>query len=146
MTRPTPLADTLRQPALAGLHPLGADDAAALARSAHELGFAFVRIELAGCADKAQLLARTAEALHFPDWFGHNLDALADCLVDLAWLPAPGYVLILENPAALAPRAAAEFDAVLAVFADAAREWATAGVPMWIFIGPPGEAPSPRLP
>jgi hypothetical protein len=45
--------------------------------------------DVAGCSDKAGLLARTADALEFPAWFGHNWDALADCLTDLAWRPAP---------------------------------------------------------
>jgi RNAse (barnase) inhibitor barstar len=41
-------------------------------------------------ATKAESLDLFAEALHFPDWFGRNLDALADCLHDLAELPVDG--------------------------------------------------------
>ena len=37
--------------------------------------------------DKAEFYDAVAAALGFPDWFGHNLDALADCLRDLSWLP-----------------------------------------------------------
>lgn len=40
-------------------------------------------IDCSGCADKHELHARIAEALCFPDWYGHNLDALMDCLTDL---------------------------------------------------------------
>jgi len=29
-------------------------------------------VDLAGCLDKAELLARCADALRFPSWFGHN--------------------------------------------------------------------------
>ena len=36
-----------------------------------------------GIATKQQLHNALAEALHFPDWYGHNLDALYDCLTDL---------------------------------------------------------------
>lgn len=36
---------------------------------------------------KAGTLAGFAAVLHFPDWYGGNLDALADCLGDLSWLP-----------------------------------------------------------
>ena len=43
-----------------------------------------IRVDLAGCSDKATLLARLAAALQFPDWFGHNWDALSDCLTDLS--------------------------------------------------------------
>ena len=39
--------------------------------------------ELTGGATKAEVLSKIAEALEFPDWFGHNLDALWDCLTDL---------------------------------------------------------------
>lgn len=42
-----------------------------------------VTIACGGCADKTELHARIAEALDFPDWYGHNLDALMDCLTDL---------------------------------------------------------------
>src|SRR5699024_7231387 len=45
------------------------------------------RIELSGTTDKSEILTRIASALIFPDWFGHNWDALADCLGDLSWLP-----------------------------------------------------------
>lgn len=42
-----------------------------------------VLIDCGGCADKRQLHARIAETLDFPAWYGHNLDALMDCLTDL---------------------------------------------------------------
>ena len=42
-----------------------------------------VTIDCGGCADKKELHARIAAALGFPDWYGHNLDALMDCLTDL---------------------------------------------------------------
>ena len=44
-------------------------------------------VDLAGCVDKVGLLERTARALAFPGWFGHNWDAWFDCLVDLGWQP-----------------------------------------------------------
>jgi RNAse (barnase) inhibitor barstar len=39
---------------------------------------------------KEESLDLFAEVLHFPDWFGRNLDALADCLHDLAEQPVDG--------------------------------------------------------
>ena len=33
--------------------------------------------------DKAQLHALLADQLHFPDWYGGNLDALFDALTDI---------------------------------------------------------------
>jgi hypothetical protein len=57
------------------------------------------RIGLAGATDKDTLIARVAAALQFPDWFGGNWDALEDCLCDLSWLAAGGYVLLFEGGA-----------------------------------------------
>jgi len=65
-----------------------------VARSA---GFDCARVELAGCSDKAEFLARIAAALGFPAWFGHNWECIFGLPHDLSWRPALGYVLILEH-------------------------------------------------
>jgi len=65
---------------------------------------------------KAEFMTAVADALSFPDWFGHNLDALADCLRDLSWLPAGEHVLVWSAPEVLAaadPRAAGAIRDVL---------------------------------
>jgi hypothetical protein len=51
----------------------------------------------AGARGKSEAIAAIAEALSFPDWFGHNLDALHDSLVDLSWLPPGEHVLVWEG-------------------------------------------------
>nr|WP_240901427.1 barstar family protein [Thioalkalivibrio sp. XN279] len=93
-----------------------------------------VRIDLAGCRSKAELLARIADALEFPWWFGQNWDALADCLGDLEWLPAAGYVLLLEGADDLRRAAAHDYATVTEVFAAAARGWREHNTPFWVFI------------
>ena len=42
-----------------------------------------ITIDCGGIATKRELHEQIAEALSFPDWYGHNLDALMDCLTDL---------------------------------------------------------------
>lgn len=61
---------------------------------------------------KAEFMAEVAAALSFPDWFGHNLDALYDSLRDLSWLPAGEHVLVWSAPEVLA---AADPEAHLAI-------------------------------
>jgi hypothetical protein len=69
-------------------------------------------------SEKKAAIAAIAEALSFPDWFGHNLDALYDSLTDLSWLPAGEYVLVVP----------AKLDAdVSGVLRDAARQTAESG-------------------
>lgn len=51
----------------------------------------------AGARGRREAIAAIAEALDFPDWFGHNLDALYDSLTDLSWLPEGEHVLVWEG-------------------------------------------------
>jgi len=108
---------------------------AAVLRLAASLGLDAVRIDLGGCCDKQAFLARTAAALGFPDWFGANWDALFDCLADLSWRPAAGYVLILDHAEDMRRHAPEAFDTALAVLADAANAWSDRGRPFRAIVG-----------
>ena len=70
----------------------------------------------------------------FPEWFGHNWDALLDCLADLGWRPAEGYVVILEHCDGIHGRAEPDFVQTLQVFEAAANEWREQGVAFWCFV------------
>ena len=80
-----------------------------------------VRIGLAGAGDKDQLIARVAAALEFPAWFGGNWDALEDCLCDLTWMTAPGYVLLFEGAQEVP---LVERGTLVDILAAAAASWA----------------------
>jgi RNAse (barnase) inhibitor barstar len=114
---------------------LTAEAVDALLRLAASLGLDAVRIDLAGCCDKQAFLARTADALGFPDWFGDNWDALFDCLADLSWRPAAGYVLILEHAQDMRQHAPEALDTALAVMADVANAWRDRGRPFRAIVG-----------
>ncbi len=114
--------------------PLTAEVVAAIGALARSLGFEFVRVDLNGCSDKAEFLQRVSKALAFPAWFGHNWDALFDCLNDLGWRPAPGYVLVLESPGELRDAEPEVFDTALAILGDAAVAWQERGIPFRVFV------------
>ena len=113
---------------------------AALCSLAGSLGFEAVRIDLATCGDKASFLERTAEALAFPAWFGQNWVAFFDCVADLSWRPARGYVLLLENAETMRRDAPEALDTALAILGDAASAWESRGVPFRVFVGAPSPA------
>jgi hypothetical protein len=92
-------------------------------------------VELEGCLDKAELLARCAEALRFPSWFGHNWDAFFDCLIDLASARrARGCVIVLRHAGGLRATSPESFDTARSIFADAAKVWSDRGVALRVFI------------
>lgn len=114
--------------------PLSDADAAAICALARSRGFDCARVDLAGCTEKSELLARIAKALEFPVWFGHNWDALADCLTDLGWRPAAGYMLVIENAAEMQQVQPEVFDTALAILADAAAAWKARGATFRSFV------------
>ena len=50
-----------------------------------------------GVRSRHKLLAILADKLRFPRYFGHNWDALEDCLRDLSWLPSEQPVAIVHQ-------------------------------------------------
>jgi RNAse (barnase) inhibitor barstar len=117
--------------------PLSGDAVAGICTLAGALGFDCVRVDLGGCDDKAEFLDRVSKALSFPAWFGGNWDALFDCLVDLGWRPAPGYVLVFERASVLSETQPEVFDTALSILDDATSAWRDRGVPFRAFVDAP---------
>jgi RNAse (barnase) inhibitor barstar len=69
---------------------------------------------------KADALDAIGVAMDFPPWYGRNLDALYDCLVDLSWQPAGAHVLVWSGHRQLEIADPDGYRAVLAVLDDAA--------------------------
>jgi RNAse (barnase) inhibitor barstar len=118
----------------AGVYHMPHMDKAPIVAAAEANGFAAFRVDLAGAADKSQLLTEIGHALEFPEWFGHNFDALADCLGDMAWRPAEGYLVILEHCDGIHGMAEDDFVAALQVFQQAADDWREQGIAFWCLV------------
>jgi RNAse (barnase) inhibitor barstar len=109
-------------------------DREGLEEVARELGFAVAAIDFAGCSGKDEVLERFAAALRFPDWFGGNWDALADCLGDLSWWPAEGYLLLLDHAGAWRVSEPHEFATLLEILNEAAMSWSAQRLPFWALV------------
>ena len=118
----------------AGIYQLPSD-VEMLEAAATDNDFAVYRIDLASVRSKQELLDAIARELAFPDWFGSNWDALEDCLTDLGWCVASGYVIILANAGAFAAAEPEEFETALEVFDGAAEYWYDEDVPFWVLVG-----------
>lgn len=77
--------------------------------------------------DKTSTMDAIAAALSFPDYFGHNLDALYDCLTDLSWLPSGEHVLIWGGSDLLKAADPKAYLAIRSVLSDAERALAPGG-------------------
>ena len=86
-------------------------------------GFVLRVINGKKCATSAGLFTEFARALGFPDYFGHNWDAMEECLADLEWLPAKGYVLLLTDAQAVLADDEDEYETLLEILSDAGEAW-----------------------
>jgi len=79
-------------------------------------------------------LRAIAKALHFPDWFGGNWDALEDCLGDLSWRPQSHHVLVLRNWQALSSD---DLGVLIDVLRSSAEFWSGRGKPFFAVLVDP---------
>lgn len=135
--KPADARAVLADPIPAGAYYIAHHDAAPMSAAGEELGYKVVRVDLGACSGKVAGLACLARALRFPDWFGGNWDALSDAIGDLSWLPAPGYVLVIENARAWRAADPDDFDTLLAILNEAAEDWSERGVAFWTLLPVP---------
>ncbi|MGE5049324.1 MAG: barstar family protein [Deltaproteobacteria bacterium] len=86
-------------------------------------GFAYFHIDGKNIARKEQLLNHVATALHFPTDFGQNWDALEECLTDMEWVDAEGYLLYYEHIDALQSAHPDQFETLVEILRDAVASW-----------------------
>lgn len=108
-------------------------------------GWAVHVLDGRGITGAPALFDRCARVLGFPAWFGHNWDALADCLADLGWLRGSGHVLLWERYGVLAradPVAWRTARAVCAAAIETRR--GTGATPLYVLLrgnGPADDVP-----
>lgn len=128
------LAEVLGDVARAGVYNLPHDGIGDLGAAAEDRELAMFRLNLQGVATKDGFIDTVASSLHFPDWFGRNWDALEDCLTDMSWHPAPGYLVILTHADAFRTKEEDNFVLALRIFQSAAESWRSEGVPFWTLV------------
>jgi RNAse (barnase) inhibitor barstar len=116
-----------------GLYQSAADlDLEELADSCQEQDFQWAHLDGATITNKTEFLSACATALQFPSSFGHNWDALEECLTDLEWLPASGYLLLYSHPKPFAQNHPKDWKTLIEIFQSAIDEWNETDIPMYI--------------
>ena len=97
-------------------------------------GLEFALVDLSGVTGKIAFLKKTAAALGFPAYFGMNWDAFSECLTDMAWRPATGYVILFDNYGPFARKAPADARVARRIFDSSAQYWEQRKVPFFIVL------------
>lgn len=105
-----------------------------LAQTVDALGWRFFHLDGRRARDKMGFLRAAAEAMAFPDYFGENWDAFEECINDLAWSPAPGYVLLYEHVWWFACAHPAEWRTARSILQDACTNWALQDVKFFVLL------------
>ena len=77
------------------------------------------------CRTKSGLLGEFSRVLDFPSYFAKNWDAFMDCLTDLQWLPAPGYVFVILDAEEVLIEHEHEYAIFIDILNEAGRVWGT---------------------
>jgi RNAse (barnase) inhibitor barstar len=137
ITPPAPDAvEMLRLPARAGLYACAEESARAMFHAGPTAGLNAYRIDLGLADDEPRLHNVLARALHFPEWYGQNWDALADCLTDMSWNEADGYLILFQRADVLANTKPESFATLIEILRDSVAFWRDQGQSFWVlFIG-----------
>jgi RNAse (barnase) inhibitor barstar len=98
-------------------------DAKGIAALAKKAKFAFFHIDGRSVQRKEQLMNAMATALDLPEHFGHNWDALEECLADLDPVDAKGYVLLYDHIEGLLGAHPDQFETLVEILKDAVTSW-----------------------
>lgn len=108
-------------------------------------GWAMYPLDGRAIAGTAQVFDRCAQALAFPAWFGHNWDALADCLTDLSWLTGVGHVVLWNQYGTLARHDPKAWAMAHRVFSLSIEERVRLGMaPLFLLLRGAGPVESPN--
>lgn len=88
----------------------------------------FLTLVLDACRMKSldDFYNEVSSVLKMPDYFGRNFNALDECLTDLEWLPAEGYLIVIKHAEFLLCNEPLDtLESLLSVFSDTGEEWST---------------------
>jgi len=116
-----------------GLWFVPAAEARAVGSAAKKAGFAYFHIDGKTINRKEQFLNNVATALHFPKSFGHNWDALEECLSEME-SDADGFVIFYDHIDGLLTTHPDQFETLVEIFRDAVGSWKEDGTPMVVLL------------
>lgn len=126
---------TLKPPFLSGVHAWKpAYTVPALVALADLAGWQHFVIDLRGVAHKLQFLDKCAQVMAFPSYARRNWDAFEECVNDLSWTHAPGYLLLLDRSRRFATNDSESWQTALDILREAAAHWQSRGITFSVLV------------
>lgn len=133
---PTDSSRLLRDHARAALYGCNAETALELVQACPAAAFKAWRIDMGRATNVGKLHRLLADSLNFPDYYGHNWDALADCLGDMSWSDAEGHVVVFRHAEIFAAASPEDFETLLEVLHETVAFWQAQDQAFWVlFVG-----------
>ncbi len=105
------------------IHFMAPEEEGGLGRELARRGMAIFEVDGIGVRTEERLFSVIAKEMRFPSYFGRNWDALDECLRDLEWVPAEGYVLFFRGAEVLWREASRLAGAFAESWLLSAEEW-----------------------
>ena len=112
---------------------------AELSKLAKARDMAFFHLDGKNIEKKEQFLNHAATVMHFPDYFGNNWDSFEECLTDLEWVDAEGFLIYFDHTDGFAQHHESQLETVVELFQDAVDAWKGEGKSMLVLLS--GEEP-----
>lgn len=84
--------------------------------------------------NKQSVLEETARVMSFPDYYGHNWDALEECITDLSWIEESGCVLLYDHAAVLVAQHPDVWATLFDIVTSAADYWNSRSRPFYLVL------------
>jgi RNAse (barnase) inhibitor barstar len=101
---------------------------------AEERGISVFRLDGHHISDKASFLRGAALSMHFPEYFGYNWDSLEECIKDLVWQPANGYVLLYDRFRTFAEDDPPHWQTATDILRSAVDYWSREHIPLYVLL------------
>jgi hypothetical protein len=105
-----------------------------LVRLAKGRGFTVFRLDGHDISDKATFLREAAVSMHFPAYFGYNWDAFDECIHDLEWKPANGYVLLYDRFRSFAEDDPSQWETATDILRSAVDYWSRERISFYVLL------------
>ena len=136
---PTAFARLLADYERAGVYHLTPGGINALAEACAQADLQLIVADLAETPHMAEAMAILTKATACPAHEAAHLDDLAEMLCDFSWLPANGYVILVEDADNLIATDPTGVQKLLDAFQAASSFWQEQESPFWAFLGLRGD-------